>query len=85
MHSISRKQPYSLKLQAINLSLREIFSTIEILGKKANKEFLPLQQGDVQDTYADVDDLVREFGYKPNMKVQEGINNFVQWYREYHK
>jgi UDP-glucuronate 4-epimerase len=68
------------------VDLMEYIEALEkALGKKANKEFLPLQQGDVPDTYADVDDLVREFGYKPTMKVQEGINNFVQWYQEYHK
>jgi len=53
------------------------------LGKTAKKEFLPLQPGDVRDTYADVDDLVEEFGYKPSMSVKHGVENFVRWYREY--
>jgi UDP-glucuronate 4-epimerase len=55
------------------------------LGKKARMEMLPLQAGDVPDTFADVDDLVQEFGYKPKTTVDEGISRFVAWYREYFK
>ena len=54
------------------------------LGIEADKELLPLQPGDVPDTYADVDDLVREFDYKPSMSVREGVRNFAQWYKEFH-
>ena len=57
---------------------------IESSGVNANKELLPLQPGDVPDTYADVDDLVREFDYKPSMTVKQGVKNFVDWYKEYH-
>jgi len=46
------------------------------LGKTAEKELLPLQPGDAPDTYADVDDLVEEFGYKPSMSVTQGVENF---------
>ena len=53
------------------------------LGKTAEKELLPLQPGGVPDTYADVDDLVEEFGYKPRMSVKQGVENFAVWYREY--
>ena len=53
------------------------------LGIKAEKELLPLQSGDVPDTYADVDDLVKEFGYKPLMNIKQGVENFVRWYKEY--
>jgi UDP-glucuronate 4-epimerase len=53
------------------------------LGKVAEKELLPLQPGDVPDTYADVDDLVEEFDYKPSMSVQQGVDNFARWYKEY--
>ncbi len=55
------------------------------LGVKAEKELLPLQPGDVPDTYADVDDLVNEFGYKPSMSVTQGVENFAKWYLDYHK
>ena len=55
------------------------------LGKKAEKEFLPLQAGDVPETYANVDDLVEQFNYKPNTSIEDGINSFVSWYRDYFK
>lgn len=55
------------------------------LGKKAIKEFLPLQPGDVLETYADIDDLTRDTGFKPNTTIEEGILRFVQWYRSYYK
>ena len=55
------------------------------LGKKAEKVFLPLQPGDVPETYADVNDLVDQFNYKPSTTVEEGISQFVNWYGEYYK
>jgi UDP-glucuronate 4-epimerase len=55
------------------------------LGKKAKMELLPLQAGDVPDTFADVADLVEQFQYRPSTPVQEGIARFVTWYREYFK
>jgi UDP-glucuronate 4-epimerase len=55
------------------------------LGKTANKEFLPLQPGDVSDTYADVEDLVNEFGYKPRTSVKDGIDQFALWYQNFYK
>jgi UDP-glucuronate 4-epimerase len=54
------------------------------LGKTAEKELLPLQPGDVPDTFADVDDLVKEFGYKPSMAVKKGVANFAQWFKDYY-
>ena len=55
------------------------------LGKKAERNLLPLQAGDVPDTYADVTKLIEDVGYKPDTSVEEGIANFVDWYREYYK
>jgi UDP-glucuronate 4-epimerase len=55
------------------------------LGKKAVKNLLPLQPGDVPDTFADVDDLIRDVGYKPATPVDVGIRRFVDWYLEYYK
>ena len=55
------------------------------LGKKAEKIFLPLQPGDVPDTYADVNDLVEQFNYKPSTTVEEGIAQFTRWYLEYYE
>lgn len=54
------------------------------LGKTAVKEFLPMQPGDVYQTYADVSDLMRDYDFKPNTTIEEGISKFVQWYREYY-
>ena len=55
------------------------------LGKTATKELLPLQPGDVPDTYANVDDLVEQFDYKPATTVEDGLQRFVDWYRDYYK
>ena len=55
------------------------------LGVSAEKEMLPLQPGDVLDTYANVDDLIRDFNYKPETKLEDGISAFVNWYKSYHK
>jgi UDP-glucuronate 4-epimerase len=67
----------------------ELMHYIEVLqdclGKKAELNLLPLQPGDVPDTYADVSDLVNDVGYKPDTTVEEGIANFVKWYSEFYK
>jgi UDP-glucuronate 4-epimerase len=55
------------------------------LGKQAKMELLPLQPGDVPDTFADVEDLVSQFDFKPNTSVGDGIAQFVAWYRDYFK
>lgn len=65
--------------------LRYIEVLEECLGKKAIKNLLPLQPGDVPDTYADVDALIKDVDYKPSTPVETGIANFVQWYRDYYK
>jgi UDP-glucuronate 4-epimerase len=57
----------------------------ECLGRTAVKNFLPLQDGDVPATYADVDDLVRDTGFKPATPLEQGIRAFVDWYRAYYK
>lgn len=57
----------------------------ECLGKKAEKNFLPLQDGDVPATYANVDDLVRDMGFKPDTAIEDGIKKFVEWYKDYYK
>jgi UDP-glucuronate 4-epimerase len=55
------------------------------LGKTAEKELLPLQPGDVPDTYADVDALIRDFDYKPSTRINKGIEKFIEWFRDYYK
>ena len=64
--------------------LRYIELIEENVGKKAEKNMLPLQPGDVPATYANVDDLIADVGYKPGTTVEEGIANFVDWYREFY-
>lgn len=68
------------------IKLMDFITAIENrLGKKIQKNFLPIQAGDVPATFADVGDLVRDLGYKPSMPIQEGINKFVDWYLYFFK
>jgi UDP-glucuronate 4-epimerase len=66
----------------------ELMHFIEVLedclGKKAEKNLLPIQAGDVPATYADVDDLIKDVGFKPSTSIEEGIKKFVEWYKEYY-
>ncbi|BCX82649.1 UDP-glucuronate 4-epimerase [Methylomarinovum caldicuralii] len=66
----------------------ELMRFIEVLedalGQKAQKNFLPMQKGDVPATYADVSDLMRDVGYAPSVTIEEGIPRFVAWYLEYY-
>ena len=55
------------------------------LGKKAKINFMPLQPGDVPDTYASTDNLNKKFNYKPSTSVSEGVSRFVKWYKDYYK
>jgi UDP-glucuronate 4-epimerase len=67
----------------------ELLRYIEVLetclGKKAEKLLLPMQAGDVPETYADVEDLARDVGFKPATTVEEGVAKFVAWYRDFYK
>jgi UDP-glucuronate 4-epimerase len=56
----------------------------DCLGRKAEKNLLPLQPGDVPDTYADVSALTRDTGYQPTTPVEVGVRNFVEWYRGFY-
>jgi len=68
------------------VELMHYIETLEkALGKKAKKNFLPMQAGDVPATYADVADLERDVGFKPQTSVEEGIGRFVEWYHNYFK
>lgn len=66
----------------------ELMTFIEVLenclGKKAIKEFLPMQPGDVPMTYADIDDLINDVGFSPHTSIEEGLEKFVQWYKSYY-
>jgi UDP-glucuronate 4-epimerase len=66
------------------VELMDYIASLErALGKKAEMDMLPLQPGDVPDTYAGVIDLVEQFAYKPATPVEQGVANFVAWYRDY--
>ena len=66
--------------------LMDYIETMEkALGKKAMKEFLPMQQGDVQNTFSDVSDLKDELGYCPNTTIEDGLYEFANWYKKYYK
>lgn len=65
--------------------LRFIEVIEENLGKKAVKNFMPLQDGDVPETFADVDDLMREVDFKPATSIEKGVKSFVEWYLSYYK
>jgi UDP-glucuronate 4-epimerase len=77
VYNIGNSQPVEL--------MDYISALEEALGKTAIKELLPLQLGDVPDTYADVSDLVEEFQYQPATTVKDGIQQFVDWYLSYYK
>lgn len=55
------------------------------LGKEAKKEFLPMQPGDVYETYADVTDLMRDYGFKPSTTIEEGLSKFAEWFKNYYR
>ncbi|MDF1643385.1 MAG: NAD-dependent epimerase [Pseudomonadales bacterium] len=77
LYNIGSNQPIEL--------MRYIEILEECLGKKAIKNMLPMQPGDVPATYADVDDLITDVGYQPNTPIETGIANFVEWYRDFYK
>lgn len=77
LYNIGNHQPVEL--------LRFIEVLEHTLGKKAEKNFLPLQAGDVPATYADVADLMRDTGFKPATTIETGIARFVEWYRDYYQ
>jgi UDP-glucuronate 4-epimerase len=77
IYNIGNSQPVDL------LSMVE---TLErVLGREAKKTWLPMQPGDVPETSANVDDLVRDVGYKPGTPLEDGITRFVAWYRDYYR
>jgi UDP-glucuronate 4-epimerase len=84
----SSKAPYKVYNigNSSPVQLMEFIEAIEKkLGKKAKKNMLPLQPGDVPATWADVSDLVRDIDYKPDTSIEVGIAKFIEWYREFYK
>jgi UDP-glucuronate 4-epimerase len=87
-NALPGKAPYKLYNIGNNRPV-ELMTFIELiekaLGKTAKKNFLPMQAGEVLSTYADVDDLAKDVGFKPTTPIDQGICRFVQWYQEYYK
>ncbi len=77
LYNIGNNQPVEL--------MRFVEIIEEKMGKKAIRNFMPMQPGDVPETYADVDDLINAVGFKPNTSIEEGISKFVDWYKDYYK
>jgi UDP-glucuronate 4-epimerase len=77
IYNIGNQQPVEL--------MRYIEVLEQCLGRKAQKNLLPLQLGDVPDTWADVEDLVADVGYRPSTPVEQGVRAFVDWYLDYYK
>ncbi|UZR30553.1 NAD-dependent epimerase [Methylococcus mesophilus] len=76
LYNIGNNEPVEL--------LRFIEVLEQCLGRRAEMNLLPMQDGDVPDTYADVDDLMRDTGYRPATPIETGIARFVAWYRDYY-
>ena len=77
LYNIGNNQPIEL-LEVVRL-------LEEAIGKKAKRDLLPMQPGDVPATYADVDDLTREVDFRPKTPISEGVRRFIDWYRSYHR
>jgi len=77
LYNIGNQQPVEL--------LKYIEVLEQCLGRKAQKNLLPLQPGDVPDTWADVEALVRDVGYRPSTPIETGVRRFVEWYLEYYR
>ncbi|MCG2461899.1 NAD-dependent epimerase [Flavobacteriaceae bacterium F89] len=69
-----------------SVKLLDFIEAIEkTLGIKAERQLLPMQPGDVEKTWANVDDLIKDFDYRPNTSIQKGVNSFINWYKDYYK
>jgi UDP-glucuronate 4-epimerase len=77
IYNIGNQQPVTL--------LRFIDVLERCLGRKAVKNLMPMQLGDVPETWADVDALARDVGYRPSTELEEGVKRFVEWYLGYYQ
>lgn len=82
LYNIGNNKPESL-LYFVE-TLEKCLMEAGVIDHPAEKEFLPMQQGDVYQTYADVEPLVRDFGFKPETPMEEGLRRFAEWYAEYY-
>ena len=77
IYNIGNNQPVEL--------LEYVKAIEDSIGKRAVIELLPIQPGDVPDTHANVEDLIKQFDYKPATTIEDGVKLFVDWYRNYYK
>ena len=71
--------------EIISADSRQVYRDMDLgSGKIAKKEYLPMQPGDVYQTYADVSELVKDFDFKPNTTIVEGLGKFAEWYKVYY-
>ena len=86
------------KNEKINANIQYLYETIlkvetleecllneGIINKPAEKEYLPMQPGDVYQTYADVDELVKDFNFKPSTSLKDGLSRYAKWYKEFYQ
>ncbi len=68
------------------VELMQYISILEsLIGKKAKKNMLPMQEGDMEATYADIDTSIRDLGFQPKTSIEQGLVKFIEWYREYYR
>ena len=83
VYNIGNSNPESL-MDLVNILERKLIK-YGVINSKAEIELLPMQLGDVYQTYADVSELERDFGFKPSTSLEEGLDNFVKWYKEFYR
>ena len=83
VYNIGNNSPENL-MDFVNI-LEEKLMKYEIIEKEADKEFLPMQPGDVYQTYADISQLEKDFGFKPSTSLADGLDQFAKWYKKYYK
>lgn len=83
VYNIGNNKPEKLMdfIDCLETALRKAYGKIP----DVHKEFLPMQPGDVPVTYADVNELVKDFGFKPNTSIQDGLDRFAKWYKEFYR
>ena len=82
VYNIGNNQPESLMYFVE--TLEKCLMKAGVITESAKKEFLPMQPGDVYQTYADVAELQKDFGFKPSTSLREGLQAFAKWYKEFY-
>lgn len=81
VYNIGNNKPESL-MDFVKI-LENLLMSKNVIEKSVEKEYLPMQPGDVYQTYADISELKKDFGYAPNTRLEDGLEKFVDWYKEY--